>query len=111
MKLRERGVPETLIRILAFWYANQKMQVRWGSAISAPFAVGNRVRQGGIISPVLFNLYMNGLSDQLRGCDTGCMIGNTAINHLMYADDLVLVSPSSAAFQQLLHMFAVWCLF
>ena len=104
MKLRERGVPETIIRILAFWYANQRMQVRWGSAVSAPFSVGNGVRQGGIISPVLFNLYMNGLSDQLRECNTGCMVGNTVVNHLMYADDLVIVSPSSAGFQQLLHI-------
>ena len=103
-KLNQRGVPASIIRILAYWYANQSMQVRWGSSVSGPFSVGNGVRQGGLLSPALFNLYMNDLSDQLNDCSTGCMIGNTVINHLMYADDLAIFSPSSAGFQQLLNV-------
>ena len=46
-KLKLRGVPSNLIRILVYWYANQKMQVKWGNTLSAPFRVGNGVRQGG----------------------------------------------------------------
>ena len=103
-KLRLRGVPKCLIRILVYWYANQTMQVRWGSTLSTPFKVGNGVRQGGILSPALFNLYMDGLSVQLRECKTGCMIGDTLINHFMYADDLTILSPSSSGFQQLLNI-------
>ena len=41
-----------------------------------------------VLSPALFNLYMNDLSVQLKGCKTGYMIGNTPINHLIYADEL-----------------------
>ena len=80
------------------------MQVKWGNTLSAPFRVGNGVRQGGILSPALFNLYMDGLSKQLEECNTGCMIGDTLINHLMYADDLSLISPSSSGFQHLLNI-------
>ena len=47
---------------------------------------------------------MNDLSVQLNNCKTGCKIGNTVINHLMYADDLAVLSPSSAGFQQLLDV-------
>lgn len=61
-KLSLRGVPGTITRILAFWYANQKMQIKWGDTVSTPFSVGNGVRQGGILSPGLFNLYMDDLS-------------------------------------------------
>lgn len=107
MKLRvsyHAVMPDSMIRILAYWYANQSMQVRWGNGVSAPFSVGNGVRQGGLLSPALFNLYMNDLSEQLRGGKTGCMIGNALINHFMYADDLAIVSPSSAGFQQLLSI-------
>ena len=104
LKLKERGVPDSIIRILAYWYANQSMQVRWGNAVSAPLSVSNGVRQGGLLSPALFNLYMNDLSVQLNNCKTGCKIGNTVINHLMYADDLAVLSPSSAGFQQLLDV-------
>ncbi len=47
---------------------------------------------------------MNELSEELSDCRTGCMLGNTTVNHYMYADDLVVFSPSSAGFQQLLNI-------
>ncbi|KAK0141236.1 hypothetical protein N1851_021750 [Merluccius polli] len=52
----------------------------------------------------LFNLYMDNLSKQLGKCKTGCLIGNTLLNHLMYADDLAIMSPSTVGFQQLLDI-------
>ena len=103
-KLSQRGVPGSLIRILAYWYANQSMQVKWGNRVPTPFCVGNGVRQGGLLSPALFNFYMDDLSVRLGKCKTGCMIGNVLINHLMYADDLAIFSPSSAGFQDLLNI-------
>jgi len=103
-KLQHRGVPKVIIRILVFWYAHQSMQVKWGGLVSEPFTVGNGVRQGGILSPFLFNVYMDDLSQQLNKCNTGCMIGNTLTNHLMYADDLVIICPYSAGLQQLLKV-------
>ena len=56
-KMCRRGVPKYIISILAFWYAHQTMQVKWGNAVSERFYVGNGVKQGGILSPLLFNLY------------------------------------------------------
>ena len=41
-----------------------RMQVKWGNSVSASF--GNGVRQGGLLSPALFNLYMDELSKQLN---------------------------------------------
>ena len=102
-KLKQRGVPGSIIRILVYWYTNQSMRVRWGNSVSAPFSVGNGVRQGGILSPALFNLYMDDLSKQLHTCRTGCVIGGTLVNHFMYADDLAIISPSSTGFQELLN--------
>ena len=62
--------------------------------------VTNGVRQGGILSPYLFNVYVDELSEELNKCNVGCNLNGHLINHIMYADDLVLISPSSA---QLLH--------
>lgn len=104
MKLLQRGVPKIIIRILMYWYSQQTMRVKWGCGLSSPFHVSNGVRQGGLLSPALFNVYMNDLSDQLSLCSTGCLIGNSVINHLMYADDLAIVSPCSAGLQQLLKV-------
>lgn len=47
---------------------------------------------------------MNDLSDQLRACKTGCMMGGRLVNHLMYTDDLVTPSFYSAGLQQLLRI-------
>ena len=44
---------------------NQSMYVRWGSTLSNVFQVTTGVRQGEILSPMLFNLYINGLSIRL----------------------------------------------
>ncbi len=49
LKLSQRGVPDSVIRILAYWYASQSMQIKWGNAVSAPFGVSNGVRQGGLL--------------------------------------------------------------
>jgi len=39
---------------------------------------------------------MDELSRRLHGCKTGCMIGGMQVNHIMYADDIVIFSLSSA---------------
>ena len=101
-KLEKRGVPLYLVRILSFWYSHQKMCVRWGAGISDSFFVSNGVRQGGILSPYLFNIYMDDLSSSLKKCQTGCFVGSLLINHLMYADDLVLICPSANGLRRLL---------
>ena len=56
IKMTQRGVPSFLVRILVFWYAHQTMSVKWGNSVSPPFHVTNGVRQGGILSPFLFNI-------------------------------------------------------
>lgn len=80
------------------------MCVRWGNVLSDSFTVTNGVRQGGILSPYLFNVYMDELSLELNKSRTGCCIGNSIVNHLMYADDLALIAPSGAGLDKLLKI-------
>ena len=86
-----------------YWYHNQTTCIRWGDLLSTKFKVTNGVRQGGILSPYLFNVYVDELSEQLKMCNVGCSINGHLINHIIYADDLVLISPSSAGLCQLLR--------
>ena len=58
-KLMQRGIPWYIINILCYWYHSQTMCVRWGDSVSSFFGVSNGVRQGGILSPYLFNVYMD----------------------------------------------------
>jgi exonuclease III len=101
-KLLRRGVPVYIVRLLMFWYAHQRVCVKWGNTLSEFFTVCNGVRQGGILSPLLFNVYMNDLSTCLNTHNIGCAISGITINHLMYADDLVLLAPSLSGLQKLI---------
>ena len=103
-KLEKRGIRGYLLRILVYWYEAQFFYVRWGGLVSDKFSVSNGVRQGGILSPQFFNIYMDDLSVKLNKLNVGCIINMTVINHLMYADDLVLLSPSTAGLQKLLNV-------
>ena len=62
----------------------------------------NGARQGGILSPYLFSIYVDDLSEQLNECKTGCKFNDLLVNHLMYADDLVILSPSAVGLSMLL---------
>ena len=67
-KLIHRIVPMYmyLIKILCYQYQHQLMSVRWGYSISNVFNVINGVRLGGILSPKLFNIYIDVLSNILN---------------------------------------------
>ena len=80
------------------------MRVRWGSQLSQFFGVSNGVRQGGILSPYLFAVYIEQLSKDLNRVPAGCYIGNTLVNHIIYADDICCFSPSVAGLQDLLSV-------
>lgn len=51
------------------------------------------------------HLYVDESSMHLRTCTSGCMIGEVLVNHLMYADDLVIITPSGDGLQQLLNIY------
>ena len=101
-KLIQRNLPLPIVRILVMWYTCQQLNVQWGSNFSSHFTVSNGVRQGGILSPKFFNLYMDKLSHILNASRTGCNYNGAFINHLSYADDMCLIAPSARALQVLL---------
>ena len=68
------------------------------------FSVKNGVRQGGVLSPMLFNIYVDIISKSLSKINVGCMVGKLIINHLYDADDLVLISPSHKGLQKLVNV-------
>ena len=78
------------------------MHIRWGNTTTSSFFISNGVKQGGILSPILFNVYnMDQLSVKLNASNIGGDIGCVSVNHLCYADDICLISLSSAGMQQL----------
>ena len=108
-KLINRGIPIYLVRLLCYWYQHQSMYVKWGSTMSSKFQVTNGVRQGGVLSPLLFDVYVNELSELLNKSGIGGNLGGTLINHMLYADDICIVSLSSSGLQHLLNICSDYC--
>ena len=75
---------------------NMKLRVKWDSVISRRFSVSNGIKQGGILSPKLFNIYANVLSTSLNVKYICFCLKNRVVNHLYHAGDLVLVSPTAS---------------
>ena len=61
-KLIACNTPLLIVRILIFWYQRQSICVKWGKRTSEYFSIINGVRQGGVLSPQLFAIYMDDLS-------------------------------------------------
>ena len=63
-------------RFLANLYTTQVMRTKWGNVVSELVAVTNGVKQGGVMSPIFFIVYMDELLHYLSSSGVGCCIGN-----------------------------------
>jgi len=79
------------------------VRVAWCNVLSEYFLETNSVKQGGVLSPVLFCIYIDNLLIHLLKSGFGCYIGNTFVGALAYAD-IVLVAPSASAMRRLLSI-------
>ena len=75
-------------------YTHQKYHVRWNNKQSDPFSVSNGVKQGSVIYPLLFSIYIDNLFSKLKQLGLGCNAGLTYAGAFGYADDIALVPPS-----------------
>ena len=64
----------------------------------------NGVRQGSVLSPLLFAVYLDGLLSELVECGVGCYWKNLFPGCLCYADDIVLLAPCPSALRIMLKI-------
>ena len=65
-KLLKKGLPSVVVRMMIFIYREQEAWVRWGFEKSAIFRISNGTRQGSVLSPALFAVYIDDLLQDLR---------------------------------------------
>ena len=102
-KLYKIQVSSKFINIVASMYKNVKSCVKCNDGLTPDFPVQIGTRQGCNLSPTLFNIYVNDLIELLHdNCDL-LDLGNTKLNSLMYADDLIVMARSEKGLQRCLN--------
>ena len=104
VKLMNKGIKGHLWHLINSWYTASSGCVLWNGQRSQPFTLLQGVRQGGVLSPFLYCLYVDELLDQLSASKIGASISDIYCGAPMYADDLALVAGSQGALQSLLDM-------
>jgi len=102
--LIDRNMCPMLLRLLLYMYTHQKLRVKWNGVCSELFDVANGVKQGGILSPLLFCIYIDVLFERLRLANVGCYIGHVYVGSVGYADDVCLMAPSCHAVRKMLSV-------
>ena len=102
--LMKRKMPALFIRLLLDSYLNQRICAAWGACKSDFFQATYGVKQGSVISPILFIVYVDELIVRLQASGLGCNIGRSYIGVLGYTDDLTLLSPSVNALSKMVSI-------
>ena len=97
-------MPAIVVRFIMDSYTRQYMHVQWDGECSKQFDVNNGVKQGGVLSPMLFSIYIDELLMKLKKSGLGCYIGNVFIGTLGYADDITILSPSIRCLNEILKI-------
>jgi len=83
-KLVERKVPLCFLLIVIYWYSNMEYYCKWGRAKSPSFEVQCGSKQGGILSPDFFSVYINDLVLELENLGIGCHLAKTFVACILF---------------------------
>ncbi len=106
-KLSKVGISSKFIKLVQSLYVSTQSCVRYNDYYTDFFAPQIGTRQGCILSPTLFNLYLNDLPNTLLDNESDIypvQIWNIKVSLLMYADDMVLLSTSATGLQNSLNI-------
>ena len=104
IKLMNRSIPVQVLSVLENWFALCLSCVKWGSVMSYFYVLKTGVRQGGVLSPFLFSVFIDDLVKLVNKDNIGCRIGASCTAIFLYADDIILLAPSVQALQLLINI-------
>ena len=104
-KLKSKGITGKVFNLIKNIYVNEKCQVKIGNTLSSAFEANQGVRQGCILSPLLFNIFISDLPEILdNDKNEPAMIGTTTkMSCILWADDLVMFSESKNGLTNMLN--------
>ena len=90
-------------RLMVNWYSDLYAKIKWNNQLSEAIPILKGTRQGGLSSPVLFNMFYKSLIDKLNSSTDGIIIDKHIYNALCYADDVMLMSTTVTGLQSLIN--------
>ena len=93
-KLLNSCLPIDVVLIILHYLRNQQANIKWENTLSEYYYIERGVRQGGVLSPFLFNLYVDAIINDVVNTNRGCTFGHIRCNIIGYADDLVLLAET-----------------
>ena len=102
--LISRKLPAFIIRVLFDSYSRQQSRAMWNSCYTDYFYMSNGVKQGSVLSAILFTIYIDSLLILLRDFGVGCKINNCYTGAISYADDITLSCPSIRGLNRMLDI-------
>ena len=109
MKLMEKKIPKIFLDVIISWYDGLYCRVLWDGTYSDWFPVKAGVRQGGVLSPDFYGIYVDELIIILESSGVGCYYAKQFAAALMYADDMAVLAPSLNGLQKLLLLCERYC--
>ena len=110
IKLMDRNIPKSLLDIIITWHDGLMCRVRWDGVFSDWFSISAGVRQGGVLSPDFYNIYVDELISILQQAGVGCHFHQIFAAAIFYADDIAVLAPSVKALQLLLDLCHTYCI-
>ena len=98
-----------LFNTLSTIYSSSNSQLRLNGVLTNSFDVSSGVRQGDIMSPILFSMFLNDLATGIKDLNCGVKINGRDVSILLYADDIVLIAPNEQNLQKMLNFIWNWC--
>ena len=102
-KCEQKNIVGPRLKLLKFMFNHTEVAIRINGKESRYVKMGRGLLQGSLISPLLFNVFIDDLPRILRSKNKGVNIGENKINSLIYADDIVVISKSSQILQRCLR--------
>ena len=86
------------------WYKSSYAVVSWNGMFSTSFKITKGMKQGSVLSPTLFNIFVNDLLISLDKAPEGVRVFNNKYNACAYADDITVFSSTVTGLQELVNI-------
>ena len=107
--LKNAGVRGRMLEFLLTSYEDNYCEVKVGEMSGGGFLTSVGLRQGCVLSPLLFSLYISGMVVELRGQGRGVKCNGVVVPGLLFADDTALVSEDANSMRESLECMVRWC--